>query len=500
MENTSDQIAFDHQAEENIIVALLHDSQNVPRIIPALKPEDFHNEVYGIIYGAIVALCGDGSKATSAALTHYLREKGDRLAPLIIDMRNGGSGVENFLFMYSRNAADTYNIDYYLKKIKLCALKRALLFEAQRLEMVCRNIKSTKPDISSLIAGMTLLAAESEKVEMLDLKHSIKSVVADPANEGTLRAKPGISCGVPEWEELTGGLRNSSVNVIAARPSVGKSTLAPIFAEGIVDETGLPVIFFSLEMAVDNWSWREFARRSGITEKQLRLRSNNGLSDFDKAVIADAVDSVPENKYLIVDNPNLTMDHISGISKAQKVEGGLGGIMIDYLQLIKSEEKSRSRHEEVGDISGQMKKLAKELDIPIIALGQLNRSGDAWAPKSSQMSQSDKICHDADTVTLIHRKEDEPVKIITGMSKTELQEARDAAEQHNRVLDADNSEELVLTIDKARDGQRGVVTVEHKKGLFRITSARSKTEVVTEKKNTNQEDAPQYNESENTHE
>ncbi|MGY8768438.1 MAG: replicative DNA helicase [Pirellulales bacterium] len=475
MENIhSDQIVFDIQAEEHIIVVLLENSDNVPRIVPQLKAEDFYNEAFGVLYEAIVALCGDGSKATVGALTHHLRENGDQLAPLITGMRHGDQGVQHFIFMFSRSAADTFNIDYYIRKIKLCSLKRTMLWEAQKLELICRDKKSTKAQLNSMIAGMDLLAAESEKVEMVDLKHAIQAGVTDPAKKGTLKAKAGVTCGIPEWDDLTGGLRPGSLNVIAARPSVGKSTLATIFAEGIVNETDKPVILFSLEMTTQSWAWREFSRRSGITERELRLRSNHGLSGKEEDTIDQADKSIKKDMYLIVDKPNLTIDQIIGISKAQHVKTGLGGIVIDYIQLMKAEGESRSRHEEVGDISGKLKQLAKELNIPIIVLGQLNRSGDPWDPKVSQMSQADKISMDADTVTLLHRKADEPIQPQPGMRAPAFAELKESTEAERDCLASQDIEELVLTIEKARDGQRGVVKVEHHKGLFIIESRQMK--------------------------
>lgn len=469
--NNSDQIVYDPVAEKVLISTMLGTPKSVSSILPFIKGDDWHSDIHRAIDGAMRAVLGDGDTPTVSRITQLLNN--ESFEQLIENEPRSSQGVARYLFNLSQGASDPKAIDYYLRCVKEASQKRKLQWVAEKLEIVCRDKKSKPESIRELLTEMQMVMADSDTTKIYVLKDLIQEHVIDPARNKTLSVAAGVSSGLLSWDRSVGGLRPGSLNVIAARPSIGKSTLAPIFAAAVVKETGKHVLFFSLEMLGESWAWREFSRLTSIKGETLRKDSQSGFDSIQESAIEKVERNEDLNKFLVIDRPDLHIDQIVGISRAQHDKHPLGTIVIDYLQLIEAEKSQRSRHEEVGNISGKLKQLAKELNLPIIALGQLNRSGEPGNPQISQMAQADKIAMDADTVTLIHRAADD----TSGNKKKESDNASKRMGQSKDRIDADTLaeqrleqglEDLIITVDKARDGERTKFLVTHTKGLFQI--------------------------------
>tara|TARA_R110000796_G_scaffold57672_2_gene132898 strand:+ start:2154 stop:3722 length:1569 start_codon:yes stop_codon:yes gene_type:complete len=464
----NDDLPFDREAEMAVLGSMILDANIINDLSSVIKARDFVLEEHQDMFKGM--------------MDFYFQEGIDRMSvrDLVIFFKTerrlttiDHGGVGHFIAQLAQAAPVTSHWNYYADRVRLISMKRDCFAHSLKMLKLCQDTASSSNELVSTTADMQMSLADSGKTKIMDLKDLMIEHVVDPAKNQELLVAAGVSSGLWSWDNLVGGLRPGSLNVIAARPSVGKSTLAPIFAASVVEKTGKTALFFSLEMLGESWAWREFSRLSGIKGKDLRANSSKGLSDKDLTVLDNTLRDLEENKYLIIDKPDLDVSQITGISKVQDEKTPLGCIVIDYIQLVSAIRASRSRHEEVGDISGKLKQLAKELKIPIICLGQLNRSGEPGNPQISQMAQADKISMDADTVTLIHRAVDDAGK----KKPSEKANARERLGENKERIDAEQLadmrlqqglEDLIITVDKARDGERGRFPVTHHKGLFKI--------------------------------
>ncbi|PHS04013.1 MAG: hypothetical protein COA78_17105 [Blastopirellula sp.] len=466
-QRATDRLVFDHEAERLVISTLFYDPRVIPDVVKELKQTEFHQEENASLYQAMVDFYySDFNPVLNLKdLVAYLK-KGKLLDVGSPIDQAGGVG---YIGKIAGEGGQVSNIKYYTTRIKEAALKRNCQLLAERILIKCQDQKSTIQQIRLLVGDIQSASSQTEQSRIYDLREVMTEHVIDKAISGELESKPGFSSGIPEWDKLTGGLRPGSLNIIAARPSEGKSTLGPIFAESLVNETGLPVLIFSLEMMAESLAWREFSRITGRKQTDIRVQAADGLTAAEKDEFNRVREQMPEGKYLVCDKAGLDMQSLIGICRAQHTKTGLGGVVVDYLQLLKADNNYRSRHEEVGNISGQLKQLSKDLSLPVVALCQLNRSGEDGNPSMRDMSQSDKINMDSDTVTMIHRKADEKTK----SKKLEDVGSRDTG----GVVFHQVIEKLVLTVAKAREGQRGKIEVDHHMGLFRIESPQMKREV-----------------------
>ena len=271
--------------------------------------------------------------------------------------------------------------------------------------------------------------------EYAELSESIKSAVAEmEAAESRGGDLVGVPTGFTELDNLTHGLHPGQLVIVAARPAVGKSTLALDIARHAAIKKRKAVIFFSLEM-----SRSEIAMRMLSAETQIPLQSmrKGSMSETDWVRIADVRSKISDAPLYIDDSPNLTMVEIRAKSRRLAERVGLQMIVIDYLQLLTSGKKVESRQQEVSEFSRALKLLAKELGVPLIAISQLNRKSEEAKDKKpdiSQLRESGSLEQDADVVILLHRPD--------------LGE-----KEHSRAGEAD------VILAKQRNGPTGTVTV-----------------------------------------
>jgi len=445
----NDKIPFDREAEMSLLGSMILDANIIHEISSLVKKRDFVLEEHQDMYqGMLDFFYQDGIDRMSVRdLVMFFKTEG-RFRTI------ESGGIAHFIAQIAQAAPVTSHWKYYAERIRLVSIKRDCYESAIKMMSFCQDQKSKETQLLSAIGEMQTAVANIDESKVHDLHDVLMREIVNKSIDGTLSKSTGHSSSIPEWDALTGGLC-PGLHVIAARPSVGKSTIGPVFVESVVKATGIPSLTFHLEMEASSMAWREWARLTGIKQSEVRMKvDDGGLTAREKAEYAAHLDNIPKGMYFVYDKAETSIQQIIGMAKSQHSRTGLSCVMVDYIQLITVESSQKSRHEEVGGISGKLKGLSKDLGIPVIALGQLNRGGDISKPTIKEMSQSDKISMDADTITLIHRKSDEDNSSFNSSSK----------ESTNDI------EELVLTIDKARDGQRGRVEVDHHRGLFRIKS------------------------------
>lgn len=442
-------IPFDREAEASLLGSMILDANIIHEVSALVKKRDFVLEEHQNMYqGMLEFFYQDGIDRMSVRDLVMFFKVEEKFRTIEQDR------VGLFIAKIAQAAPITSHWKYYAERIRLVSIKRDCYESALKMLNFCQDQKSKETQLLSAIGEMQTAVANIDESKVHDLYDVLLREIVTKSIDGTLSKSTGHSSGIPEWDRLTGGLC-PGLHVIAARPSVGKSTIGPVFVESVVKETNIPSLTFHLEMEASSMAWREWARLTGIKQSDVRSQvGDGGLTAREKAEYAKHLEAIPKGMYFVYDKAETSIQQIIGMAKSQHSRTGLSCVMVDYIQLITVESSQKSRHEEVGGISGKLKGLSKDLGIPVIALGQLNRGGDISKPTIKEMSQSDKISMDADTITLIHRKSDEDNSSFNSSSQ----------ESQNPI------EELVLTIDKARDGQRGRIEVDHHKGLFRIES------------------------------
>jgi len=218
-------------------------------------------------------------------------------------------------------------------------------------------------------------------------------------------ALTGVSTGYPDLDKLTAGFQNSELIILAARPSVGKTALCLNIAGHVAIQHNVPVAIFSLEMSKDQLAQRMLCAEAEIDAQKLKTAS---LSDTGWKKLTRALGKLSEAPIFIDDSASLTSTEIRAKARRLKLERGLGMIIIDYLQLIRGRSRVENRVQEISEIARSLKTLARELDIPVIALSQLSRAVEQRndrIPRLSDLRESGEIEQTADVVLFIHRED-----------------------------------------------------------------------------------------------
>ena len=413
-------------AEQSTIGAMLISPDAVAAVFGLIRGQDFYAPKHEIIFDAIVTLFGKGEPTDVITVTDQLL-KTDSLT------RGGGADYLHTLTSIVPTAA---NVEYYAEIVQEKATLRRLVEVGTKIaQSGYANIGEVDDLVNDAQAAVYQVSAGIRGQEYAELSESIKSAVAEmEAAESRGGDLVGVPTGFTELDNLTHGLHPGQLVIVAARPAVGKSTLALDIARHAAIKKRKAVIFFSLEM-----SRSEIAMRMLSAETQIPLQSmrKGSMSETDWVRIADVRSKISDAPLYIDDSPNLTMVEIRAKSRRLAERVGLQMIVIDYLQLLTSGKKVESRQQEVSEFSRALKLLAKELGVPLIAISQLNRKSEEAKDKKpdiSQLRESGSLEQDADVVILLHRPD--------------LGE-----KEHSRAGEAD------VILAKQRNGPTGTVTV-----------------------------------------
>ncbi|MEV3926499.1 replicative DNA helicase [Actinomadura coerulea] len=363
-----------------------------------MKPADYYLPAHETIQQTIIKVFGDGEPVDPITIAGELAKSGD-LA------RVGGASYLHTLVQAVPSAASVY---HYAEIVHQHAVRRRLIQATTRIQAMAWSGEGEVAEISD--AAQAEIHAATEVATAADPKRPGEGSLASTIDElqaiqnrnGELT---GVSTGFKDLDLLTQGLQPGQLIVIAARPAMGKSTLALDFARACSIRDGLPSVFFSLEMGISEINMRMLSAEARVALHHMRA---GNLSEDDWKAIGRKTPDIEAAPLYLDDSADLTMMQIRSKCRRMQQKHGLRLIVVDYLQLMESGKRAENRVVEVGQISRGLKKLAKELGVPVVALSQLNRGSEQRSDKRPQVSdlrESGSIEQDADMVILLHRED-----------------------------------------------------------------------------------------------
>jgi replicative DNA helicase len=384
-------------AEQSAIGGMLLSKDAVADVVETVRGVDFYIPKHEVIFEAVLNLYSHGEPTDVIAVT-------DELTKTAQLQRAGGAEYLHTLTGLVPTAA---NAGYYASIVAEKAVLRRLVEAGTRIVQmgyasegeVLDLVNNAQAEIYGVTGGV-------EAEDYVPLVEAIDTAVDEIERA---RGRDGEMIGVPtgfaELDELTNGLHGGQLIIVAARPGLGKSTLALDFARAATVKHSMPAIFFSLEMGRSEIAMRLLAAESSIPMQTLR-KGNMEQRDWDK--LAQVRGQIADAPLYIDDSPNMTLVEIRAKCRRLSQKVGLKMVVIDYLQLMTSGKKVESRQQEVSEFSRALKLLAKELSVPVIALSQLNRGPEQRADKKpalADLRESGSLEQDADIVILLHRED-----------------------------------------------------------------------------------------------
>jgi replicative DNA helicase len=385
------------EAETAVIGALLIDKDAILSVVEILSADDFYDDRNATIYRAIVSLFEKRVPIDMVTLTDHLEKEKE--------LTNVGGSTHIVSIVNSTPSAA--NVSHWANIVRNKAILRRLITSAVTISDLGFD---EEEDVSAVLdkAEQSLFAVSQKFFRQKFIP--IKDVLTEAFDridkihkeKGALR---GVSTGFRDLDAKLAGLQKSDLLIIAARPSMGKTSLALNIAEQIAVEAKIPVAFFSLEMSKEQLVDRLISSQAGVDSWKLRT---GNLTDEDFPKIGYAMGTLSEAPFFIDDSPGLTVTEIRAKARRLQMEHELGVIFVDYLQLIEGRSKSgdANRVQEISEISRSLKTLARELNVPVVALSQLSRAVEHRPDKRPQLSdlrESGSIEQDADVVMFIYR-------------------------------------------------------------------------------------------------
>jgi replicative DNA helicase len=387
----------DQQAEQSVLGGMLLSQDAVADVFEYIGAHDFYAPKHELIFSAIYSLYGRGEPTDVITVTAELTRTGNLV-------RAGGADYLHSLTSVVPTAA---NAGFYAKIVQEKAVLRRLVEAGTSIaSMGYTNEGEVEDLVNQAQAEIYAVGSSAFSEDYVPLNVSLEAAVEEielAQKRGGEMA--GIATGFYELDKLTHGLHGGQLIILAARPGVGKSTLALDFARHAAIKQKNPVLFFSLEM-----SRAEIALRLLSAEADVRLQNmrggNVGQDEWKK--LANVRGNLNDSPLFIDDSANLTLVEIRAKCRRLASSLGLKLIVIDYIQLLTSGKKVESRQQEVSEFSRSLKLLAKELNVPVIAISQLNRNSEQKTdkkPEISHLRESGSLEQDADVVILLHRED-----------------------------------------------------------------------------------------------
>ena len=391
------------EAEQSVLGGLMLDNQAFDRVAELVVSQDFYTRTHKLIFEAMTALAEIGDPIDLITISESL-EKNNQL-----------SGIGGFAYLaeIAKNTPSAANIDAYANIVRERAVVREMIGVANEIAEAGFNTEGrTSHDLLDFAESKVFKIAEqrSKSTEGPQSIHNILEKTVDKIEE--LYQSPqdgvtGVSTGYADLDKMTTGLQPSDLIIVAARPSMGKTTFAMNLAEHAAMTQDKPVLIYSLEMPSEQIMMRMLASLGRINQTKVRTGQ---LDDDDWARLSSTMGLLMEKGKMYVDDASgLTPTDVR--SRARRIardHGGISMIMVDYLQLMRVPSLSDNRTLEIAEISRSLKSLAKELKCPVVALSQLNRTLEQRADKrpiNSDLRESGSIEQDADLIMFIYRDE-----------------------------------------------------------------------------------------------
>ncbi len=408
-------------------------------IIDTISDDDFYVQKHKLIYRSMIELSRVGDPIDLVSVAEKMQA---------MNILEQGGGI-SYLNDVANTVPNATNIEYYAKTVNGKSMLRKLIVagdfisslgfeEAEEVEEVLDKAEKKVFEITNnpnagkkFISIKDIIPKSWEKIEML-------------AEGGELR---GVPTGYKALDDILSGFQKSDLIILAARPSTGKTALALDIARKVAVDHNKPVGFFSLEMSADQLTDRMLSAESQVDS--WRMRTGRGLTDDDFARISIAMETLSKAPIYIDDKPGNSILQMRATARRLKAEHGLEVIFVDYMQLMTTTKNFDSMVNQVTEISRSLKSLARELDVPVVALSQLSRAVESRGgkPRLSDLRDSGSIEQDADVVMFLHKDRNEDGVGRTNITDVLIEKHRNGATGHCQLFfDADRT--TFLELDK----------------------------------------------------
>ncbi|MEN9620915.1 MAG: replicative helicase [Actinomycetota bacterium] len=382
-------------AEQSALGGMLLSKDAVADVIESVRGVDFYIPKHEVIFEAILSLYAHGEPTDVIAVTDELTKSGAL----------GRAGGADYLHTLTAIVPTAANAGYYASLVAEKAVLRRLVEAGTRIVQMGYASEGEVTDlVNNAQAEIYQVAGGVEAEDFIPLTEAVTTAIDEiEAAKGRDGSMTGVPTGFADLDELTNGLHGGQLILVAARPALGKSTLALDFARGAAIKHDLPTIIFSLEMGRSEIAMRLLSAEASVPLQSMR----KGTVDAREwTTIASTRGRINDAPLYIDDSPNMTLVEIRAKCRRLKQKVGLKMVIIDYLQLMTSGKRVESRQQEVSEFSRALKLMAKELQVPVVALSQLNRGPEQRAdkmPALSDLRESGSLEQDADMVILLHR-------------------------------------------------------------------------------------------------
>ncbi|WP_298836277.1 replicative DNA helicase [Clostridium sp.] len=389
-------LPYNLEAEQSVIGSMLIDKTAISRVVEVLKSDDFYRDSHKVIFSAIYELYQKDTPIDMITLLEHLRSA-EKLE---------ASGGITYISEISNSIPSTANLSSYIKIVEDKSTLRKLIKSSTEIIENCYNKQDDVEAVMDIAEQKVFNISQKKNAGDFEpmntvLERGFLEIERIFNNKGETT---GISSGFPELDDKTAGFQKGDMILIAARPSMGKTTFALNLAEYAALRQGKSVAVFSLEMSKEQLSYKLLCSEANVDMSKLR---HGDLEDRDWENIAKASGPLAASKIFIDDTAGTSVMDMRSKCRKLKMEHGIDMIVIDYLQLMTG-SNTESRQQEVSEISRSIKALAKEMQCPVIALSQLSRAPEQRTdhrPMLSDLRESGSIEQDADLVMFLYRDE-----------------------------------------------------------------------------------------------
>ena len=385
------------EAEQSVISSMLMDREAIVVASEIITGEDFYNRQYGILFETMVELNDEGSPVDPVTLQNRLKEKD--VPPEVSSLEY----VKELLSVVTTSA----NIKHYANIVAEKSMLRRLIRLNEEIANTCyagkENLEYILEDTEKRVFQLIQRRTTDDFVPIRQVvMNAMDKIEMASRNKGSVT---GVPTGFIDLDYRTAGMQPSDLILIAARPSMGKTAFALNIAQYVAFKKNMPVAIFSLEMSKEQLVNRMFSLESGVDAQKLRTGQ---LNDQEWERLIESAGVIGKSNLIIDDTPGISISELRSKCRKYKLEYNLSMVIIDYLQLMTGSGRTDSRQQEISDISRSLKAVARELNVPVIALSQLSREVEKrpdHRPMLSDLRESGAIEQDADVVMFIYRDE-----------------------------------------------------------------------------------------------
>ncbi len=385
------------EAEESVLGGILIDNDAINIAIERIQPDDFYRPEHSAIFAGMIALVDKREPVDVITLSEKLRSMG------ALDQAGGSE----YIARLASSVPSSANVGYYAKLVKAMSLRRKVIHEASNVIERAFKVEGEVEDFLDETEQRILNIGENR---IRPSFHKVSDVIQDSIKlveklYDQKQAVTGVPSGFKDLDHLTAGFQGSDLIIVAARPSMGKTALALCIAQRAAIDHKLPVAIFTMEMSKEQLTLRMLCGEARVENSRVRT---GHLAENDFPRLVEAASRIAEAPIYLDDSPAQSVTEMRAKARRLNNETPLALIVVDYLQLMRSPIYTSSREQEISDISRSLKALAKELNVPVIALSQLNRSLENRTEKRPVMSdlrESGAIEQDADLIMFIYRDE-----------------------------------------------------------------------------------------------